>query len=106
MRTFTLLIFMILHVSVCAEEIQHRILIKSTPPFTIKDSQGEWSGISVDLWKEVSHKLGIKYKYEESELSHILEDVSQGKALAGVGALSVTSQREQVLDFTHIFSPR
>ncbi|MCS0460101.1 transporter substrate-binding domain-containing protein [Rhizobium favelukesii] len=33
---------------------------KEAPPFAMKDADGNWSGISIELWREVAQKLGLR----------------------------------------------
>ena len=35
------------------------VAIAESPPFAIKDSDGTWSGLSIDLWREVATGLGF-----------------------------------------------
>ncbi len=35
---------------------------KQTPPFAIKKNDGTWSGLSIDLWQEISRDLELKYE--------------------------------------------
>ena len=32
------------------------------PPFDIKGADGSWSGISVDLWRDIANELGLTYE--------------------------------------------
>lgn len=76
---------------------------KVIAPFAIKDSNNNWSGISIELWREVAQELNLKFRFEERDLSGILKGVGDGTLDAGVAAISVTPDREKVLDFTHPF---
>jgi polar amino acid transport system substrate-binding protein len=78
-----------------------RIGTMHTPPFCIKNLDGSWSGISIDLWHEIASELHIEYEFEEHTLQELLEGVSNGEFDAVVAALTVTQDRELVMDFTH-----
>ena len=73
---------------------------KETPPFAIK-RDGEWRGISIDLWRALMGSLGWSYEFRELELAELLEGVEKGSLDAAVGALTITASREGVMDFTH-----
>ena len=72
-----------------------------TPPFAIKHIDGSWSGISIELWREIAVELQLSYQLEEHSLPELLKGVETGQLDAAVAALTVTEQRESVMDFTH-----
>lgn len=76
---------------------------KQAPPFAIKNADGTWSGISIDLWRAIANELQLKYELHEFDLDELLESVEKGSVDAAVAALTVTGEREKVMDFTHPF---
>jgi ABC-type amino acid transport substrate-binding protein len=80
-----------------------RVGIKEVPPFSYKDSNGEWVGISVRLWQLVAKDIGLNYKFEEHDLHGLLDGVSRGDLDAAVGALTINAAREKLFDFSHSF---
>ena len=76
---------------------------KESPPFVIKQSDGSWSGISIELWEQVAARLGLSYELREYDLKGLVSAVTSGEVDAGVAALTVTPEREQSFDFTHPF---
>lgn len=77
---------------------------KEAAPFAMKSPDGEWSGISIDLWRRNAEKLKLKYRFHDEEtVPGLIEAVTGGKVDIGVAALTVTSDREQALDFTSAF---
>ena len=79
------------------------IATKSAPPFAMKNADGSWSGISIELWKRVAQQLGLKYRFDETTLDGMLVGLASGRYDAGVAALTVTADRERTMDFTHPF---
>jgi len=79
------------------------VATKQAPPFAIKNSDGTWSGISIDLWRKISQELGLEYKLVEYDLKGLLQALGEGEVDAAVAALTITSQREEVFDFSHSF---
>jgi len=77
--------------------------IKQSPPFAIKHADSAWSGIAVDLWRDIAEKSDFEYEFREMTLEGVLDALSEGSVDAAVGALTVTAKREQVFDFTHPF---
>lgn len=73
------------------------------PPFVIDEGNGEYSGISIYLWEHIGNELGLKFSYKEDDIQGMLEGVSNGSYFAAVSALTITSEREESVDFTHPF---
>lgn len=76
---------------------------KESPPFAMKGPDGKWTGISIDLWQDIATKLKLKYTFKEMNLDQLLAGVTNGTLNAAVAAISVTADREEVLDFTQPF---
>lgn len=76
---------------------------KSSPPFAIKNADGTWSGISIDLWRSIATELGVAYELREFDLQGLLDGVEQKTLDLAVAALSITATRENRMDFTHPF---
>lgn len=74
---------------------------KHAPPFAIKNPDGTWSGVSIDLWRDVAADLGLEYDLKEYDLPGLLKAVKDKKIDAAVAALTVTAEREESMDFTH-----
>ncbi|MBF0285230.1 MAG: transporter substrate-binding domain-containing protein [Magnetococcales bacterium] len=82
---------------------ERRLVIgtKQAPPFAIKEPDGTWSGISIDLWRVAAAELHLDYVFEERDLASLLQGVENGSLDAAVAALTITSEREKAMDFTH-----
>lgn len=80
-----------------------RVGIKEAPPFSFKDSNGKWLGISVRLWETVAQDIGLTFEYEEHDLQGLINGVSRGDLDVAVGALTITAEREKLFDFSHSF---
>lgn len=81
-----------------------KVGVTESVPFAIKDSENgkvEYSGITIDLWEEIARDLNIKYEYVDMPLQDNLEAVASGKVDIALGAMSVTAEREKIMDFTH-----
>ncbi|MFT4605251.1 MAG: polar amino acid transport system substrate-binding protein [Rhodothermales bacterium] len=80
-----------------------KIATKDAPPFALRGEDGEWEGISISLWETVADSLGIEYTWDETDLAGMLTAMEEGTHAAGVGALTLTGEREKAFDFTHPF---
>ena len=79
------------------------VAIRHVPPFAIKQKDGTWEGISIELWDRIANRFGIKYRFHEMGLKQMLDAVEQGDVDLAVAALTITDEREQRMDFTHPF---
>lgn len=88
------------------DELRERPLVigtKQAPPFAMRGTDGTWHGLSIDLWRAVAEDLGLTYEIEERDLEGLLSGLEDGSLDAAVAALTVTAEREAILDFSHPF---
>jgi ABC-type amino acid transport substrate-binding protein len=56
--------------------VPHKTLtigIKVAPPFVIKNGDGTYGGITIDLWRRIASDLGIKYRLVTRDLPGLLK---------------------------------
>jgi polar amino acid transport system substrate-binding protein len=84
-------------------ERRRRLVVgtKVSPPFSMKDADGTWSGISVDLWRDMANELGILYEFREVPLNGLIGGVANDSLDLAMAGLSITAERETICDFTH-----
>lgn len=82
-----------------------KVAIKVVEPFVFRESEaGSPTGFSIELWEQIANNLGRDFEYMWVEtVGEMLEAVEQGDADVGVGALTITAEREERVDFTHSF---
>ncbi|MDP9810001.1 ABC-type amino acid transport substrate-binding protein [Rhizobium tibeticum] len=77
---------------------------KEAPPFAMKDADGNWSGISIELWREVAQKLGLQFRLsEEPDVQKLIEATTRGDYDVSVAAITITAERERSVDFSQPF---
>ena len=76
---------------------------KETPPFAMKDADGNWSGISIDLWRQIAEELHLTYEWRELDQYALLAGISDGSLDAVVANLTITPGRLDKFDFTYPF---
>ena len=74
---------------------------KPSPPFAIKNADGSWTGIAIELWRMVAADLGMKFEIREYDLKGLLSAVQNHEVDVAVGALTITGEREARFDFSH-----
>jgi polar amino acid transport system substrate-binding protein len=77
------------------------VAVKPLEPFVIK-RDGKLEGFSIDLWDGIAKANGwaFEYKYLPT-VKAVLEDVQGGLSDVGIAGISMTDEREQVVDFSY-----
>lgn len=83
-----------------------RVVIKPSEPWvmydnTIPPAQRKPVGFSIDLWNGIAKELGIKTQWVyANNVRDLLTSVRQGQADVGISAITIRSDREQIVDFS------
>jgi len=97
---FLLAVFLV-HASAFAEKV--RVVVKPAEPFAFEEN-GVLKGYSVDLWKKIAVASGLEFETRVVDtVPELLEAVQSGAADVGIGAISITPDREKMMDFSHPF---
>jgi ABC-type amino acid transport substrate-binding protein len=77
------------------------IATKEAPPFAMKQQDGTWRGISVELWRRIADRLGLRYRLsEEPTVGALVGGTAAGSFDAAIAAITVTAGRQRMVDFT------
>lgn len=79
------------------------VATKPTPPFAIKRDDGTWTGMSIELWRQIAAELDVDYELRETTFSEMLSGLEDGSIDVGVAAITVTTDRDRAFDFSHPF---
>lgn len=74
--------------------------VKVAPPFVIADGNNHYRGLAIDLWQDIAKAHGWHYTYQRYDLDGLLNAVRTHQVDVGLGALTVTAQREREMDFS------
>lgn len=78
-----------------------RVVTKEFEPLVIRDGD-KFSGFSIDLLKEIASRLNLRYDiHAVGTVDSLVKEVADGKADIGVAGISITSQRQRLVDFSH-----
>jgi polar amino acid transport system substrate-binding protein len=92
------------HAQIGPGESEETILVVTKPlePFVIYLNNGELAGFSIDLWEAIAQDLGLEYEWVRvDEVTEQLEAVENDQADVAIAGISMTPEREQVIDFSH-----
>jgi polar amino acid transport system substrate-binding protein len=77
-----------------------KVATKVLSPF-VTEENGELSGFSIELWKNIAQELNIKSDFKKTDnIADLLNAVKLKQADVSIAAISVTAQREQDFDFS------
>jgi polar amino acid transport system substrate-binding protein len=80
------------------------IATKEAPPFAMKQPDGTWHGISIDLWRRIADRLHLRYRFsEQPTVQALVAGTAAGSFDAAIAALTVTAARDRIVDFTQPF---
>ena len=71
------------------------------PPFVIKNADGTWSGISIDIWKRVAEEMHLTYAIRELPVNELLRPDDSG--IDVVVSVNASSKNEEAMDVSHGF---
>jgi ABC-type amino acid transport substrate-binding protein len=77
------------------------VAVREAAPFTTKDETGGWQGLGVELWEDVAQRLGVGFEWRELDLHQTLDALEKGDVDVAITALTITAEREKILDFSH-----
>ena len=98
-------VLMVLHgiQAVDAAQPQSKIKVGISPfsPFVILKGT-EPTGAAIDLWNELSLKMNVDYEFVEcTGVADKLKRLEDGSIDIAIGGITVTSERERRIDFSH-----
>src|SRR5689334_7478326 len=78
--------------------------VNNAPSFAMKGSDGAWSGLSIELWRQVAKATNRTFRFVEiRDMPELIQETAAGNLDVAVGAITVTVVREKVLDFTQSY---
>lgn len=73
------------------------------PPFEFYNSNFELDGFDIALARAIGEKLGVEVEFKDFAFDGLINAVQLGHLDAAIGAISVTPDRQQVVDFTNLY---
>ena len=74
------------------------------PPYEMTTDSGEIEGIDVDTAKAIAEKLGLELQIDDMDFDAALLAVQQGKSDMVMAGVTVTDERQNVMDFTDSYA--
>jgi len=67
----------------------------------VMQSDGGYKGFEIELWEEIAEDLELEFAYYETTMDRIFKDLTAGKGQVGFSCITITDQREKLVDFSH-----
>ena len=74
------------------------------PPYEMTTDSGEFEGIDIETAQAIADKLGLELQIDDMDFDAALLAVQQGKADMVMAGVTVTDERQNVMDFTDSYA--
>jgi polar amino acid transport system substrate-binding protein len=73
------------------------------PPFVLRNDDGKWSGLSIELWTQIAGELNTPFEFREYDYdaAGLLDAVERRQIDLAIGVIPVTAEGETRFDFSH-----
>lgn len=83
-----------------AEPLKIGLSAEPYPPFTYKSSSGDWTGFEVELGQAICAEMDAECVITPTSWSGIIPALNSGKIDMIMNSMSITEDRDKVIDFT------
>ncbi len=73
------------------------------PPYIIKENDGQWTGLNVDIWKAISRDLKVDYEFREMTFKELLDALKEGTIDLSIEAFFLLAERQKAIDYSVAF---
>jgi ABC-type amino acid transport substrate-binding protein len=87
-----------------AQQQKLRVGIFDRPPFAMKNSRGEWDGLSVSVWKKICTDLNLQSEFVEIAQEQAIADVAAGRLDVLMGEMAISADRARHVKFSQPFA--
>jgi polar amino acid transport system substrate-binding protein len=73
------------------------------PPFVLRGDDGQWSGLSIELWKRIAAELKVEFEFREYDYDPVglTSAIERRQIEVAIAAIPVTLEGESRFDFSH-----
>ena len=73
--------------------------VVDAPPFTMKAKNGNWDGLSIELWQGIAQRLGVEFELREYNPEQLMDAVNRGEVDV-IPSLAATEEHEILMDLS------
>jgi len=81
------------------------VAVYDAPPFGMRYPDSSFGGLMVEIWEAIAEELQLQYRYHATDMPGLLDGLQNQKYDVALGAISITPQREKLVDFTQAVNP-
>lgn len=100
-------LFLVFVLSACSSDNSTKTLRVVTnanfPPYEYI-GDGQYIGIDIELAKQIADELNMKTEIQNIDFSSIISTVANGQADVGISALTVTEDRNKIINFSNSYA--
>jgi len=82
-----------------------QVAVYDNRPLGYMAENGRYEGLMLDLWREIADELHYTYRLQPDDMEGIMQGLQQGRYDVGLGAISITPEREKWVDFSQAVNP-
>ena len=73
------------------------------PPFVLRGDDGQWSGLSIELWKRIAAELKLEFEFREYDYdpAGLSSAIERRQIDVAIAAIPITLEGESRFDFSH-----
>ncbi len=72
-------------------------------PYVVQDDSGSWDGLAVNLWRMIAAREKLDYTLVPVDQDASMQELESGRIDVLLGQMSVSAERERLIDFSHAF---
>jgi polar amino acid transport system substrate-binding protein len=77
-----------------------KVAVMDGPPWCMRDEDGHWTGMTIDLLRDLAEELHFDYEFKESNLAGVQDLVQKSEVDLSAIGLAITAEREARFDFS------
>lgn len=70
------------------------------PPYIMKEKDGTWTGLNVDIWKAVAQDLKVNYEFKEMTFKGLIDALKNNTVDIAIETFFVLAERENLIDYS------
>ncbi len=77
--------------------------VLNDPPYLVKEKDGQWSGLNVDIWESIARDLNVDYEFKEMPFGGLIDALKNGTIDLSIEAFFVLAERQKLIDYSFAF---
>ncbi len=77
-----------------------RVGIYENPPYTMRNDDGDWEGLAVDLWQEAASKLLLAHRFVEMPFEDLVPSLHDAQVDVVISELPIIPENAELIDFS------